>query len=406
MLYSYKGYAQDGKRKKGTVSAATQEEAARKLQAQGILFESLVPARNISFEKWSVRQMPTELLATFSKEMSSYIKSGMTIPTAVKLLEKQHEKQKRYALFLSSVKTFIEEGKSLYQALATQTVYILPEFYLQSLNIAGRSGQMSGVLQRMGNFFSAQNKIKRQVKGAMVYPMVIFTVATIMTGVLIAYVVPKITRIFEDTGQQLPPITQFVLSISHFLTQHYVALLAGFFLFIVSMKLLYAKLKPFRRAIDGIMLKMPIVGPLIQNHELGRFGYILSLLLSSGVAYAQAVKLSTASFGNTFLAALFDNAAQKVAEGNKLSSALQVQPGAKLLKRNFLQSLALGEEASEVEEVLANVSDYYAEENEERIKLLLSLMEPFMMLFVGLIVGVIVAAMLLPIFTMTKGLSS
>jgi general secretion pathway protein F len=150
-------------------------------------------------------------------------------------------------------------------------------------------------------------------------------------------------------------------------------------------------------------LKMPILGKLIQNHELGRFSYILSLMLNSGVAYAQAVKLAKATFANYGLRDLFHKASLKVLEGNKLSNALQMTKGVKL-KRNFMQSLALGEESSEVAQILNNTSKLYAEENEDRLKLLLSLLEPFMMLFIGGVVGVIVSAMLLPIFTMTQGL--
>jgi general secretion pathway protein F/type IV pilus assembly protein PilC len=328
----------------------------------------------------------------------------MTILTAIKLLENQHEGEKKYVSFLNSIKTMIDEGKSLYHALNTQKVYALPEFYIQSLNIAGQSGKMVEVLTNMGNFFSAQNKVKKQVKGAMVYPSIIFTVAIAMTSFLIAFVVPKITEIFEDTDQELPPITQFVLSISDFLTAYYIHLIVGIVLFIVLFKLAYAKADSFHRLIDGWLLKIPVLGALIQNHELGRFSYILSLMLGSGVAYAQAVKLSTASFSNYKLQELFDNAASRVLEGNKLSNALQLSKGVKL-KRNFMQSLALGEESSEVASILDNISHLYAEENEDKLKLLLGLLEPFMMLFIGIVVGVIVSAMLLPIFTMTQGLS-
>jgi general secretion pathway protein F/type IV pilus assembly protein PilC len=347
--------------------------------------------------------MPGELLASFSKELSSYLSSGMTILTAIRLLENQHEGEKRYVSFLNSLKTMIDEGKSLYNALTSQKVYALPEFYVQSLNIAGQSGKMVEVLTQMGDFFSAQNKVKKQVKGAMVYPTVIFTVAVAMTSFLIAFVVPKITEIFEETDQKLPPITQFVLNISHFLTTYWVHLIVGIVLFIVLFKLAYAKIDTFHRLIDGWLLKVPVLGTLIQNHELGRFSYILSLLLNSGVAYAQAVKLAVASFGNYKLIDLFETASEKVMEGNKLSNALQMSKGVKL-KRNFMQSLALGEESSEVGEILENISKLYAEENEDRLKVLLSMLEPFMMLFIGAVVGVIVSAMLLPIFTMTQGL--
>jgi general secretion pathway protein F/type IV pilus assembly protein PilC len=404
MLFKYKGFDKSGKKVKGTVNASSVEEAGQKLKNRGIYHEGLSPTKEFSLEAFSKRQMPGDLLATFSKELSSYLNSGMTILTAIKLLENQHEGEKRYVSFLNSLKTMIDEGKSLYHALNSQKVYAMPDFYLQSLNVAGQSGKMVEVLTNMGNFFSAQNKVKKQVKGAMTYPAIIFTVAIGMTSFLIAFVVPKITEIFEDTGQELPPITQFVLSLSDFLTAHYVAIILTFVLGIVFFKLAYAKIDTFHRWIDVALLKIPILGTLIQNHELGRFSYILSLMLGSGVAYAQAVQLSKATFGNYGLKDLFEKASVKVLEGNKLSNSLQLSKGVKL-KRNFMQSLALGEESSEVAQILDNTASLYAEENEDKLKLLLGLLEPFMMLFIGVVVGVIVSAMLLPIFTMTQGLN-
>jgi len=404
MLFKYKGFDKIGKKVKGTVTANSVEEAGQKLRTQNIYYESLTPTKEFSLEAFSKRQMSGDMLSTFSKELSSYLNSGMTILTAIKLLENQHEGEKKYVSFLNSIKTMIDEGKSLYVALNTQKVYAMPEFFVQSLNIAGQSGKMVEVLTNMGNFFSAQSKVKKQVKGAMVYPTIIFTVAIAMTSFLIAFVVPKITTIFEDTDQKLPPITQFVLNISDFLTAYYIHLIIGIVLFITLFKLAYAKMDSFHRYIDSLLLKVPVLGELIQNHELGRFSYILSLMLSSGVAYAQAVQLSTASFANYKLIELFEKASTKVLEGNKLSNALQLAKGVKL-KRNFMQSLALGEESSEVANILDNISHLYAEENEDKLKLLLGLLEPFMMLFIGVVVGVIVSAMLLPIFTMTQGLS-
>jgi general secretion pathway protein F/type IV pilus assembly protein PilC len=402
MLFKYKGFDNTGKKVKGTVTAASHDEAAQKLRSQHIYYETLAPTKEFSMESFSKRVMPGELLSAFAKELSSYLNSGMTVLTAIKLLENQHEGEKKYVSFLNSVKTMIDEGKSLYNALQAQKVYSLPEFFLQSLNVAGQSGKMVEVLVNMGNFFSAQNKIKKQVGNAMVYPLFIFIVAIGMTGFLISFVVPKIVGIFEDNNQELPPITQFVLGISNFLTQHYIAILVSFLVLVIGYKVAYRYLHLFHRLVDRIWLKVPVIGTLIQNHELGRFSYILSLMLDSGVSYAHAVKLSTATFGNVVLKELFETASGKVMEGNKLSNALQMTRGFRP-KRNFMQSLALGEESSEVAHILNNISKLYTEENEDRLKLLLSLLEPAMMLFIGLIVGVIVAAMLLPIFSMSLG---
>jgi len=403
MLFKYKGFDKTGKKVKGTVTAASVEEAGQKLKAQGIYHEGLNPTKEFSLEAFSKRQMPGELLATFSKELSSYLNSGMTILTAIKLLENQHEGEKRYVSFLNSLKTMIDEGKSLFNALQAQKIYALPDFFLQSLNVAGQSGKMVEVLTNMSDFFSTQTKIKKQVKGAMIYPSVILVVAILIIAFLLVSVVPQITQIFEDTDQELPEITQLVVSTSNFLIANYLYILTGIIVSIILFKVAYAKLEIFHKFIDGIMLKVPLIGNLIQNHELGRFSYILSLMLSSGVAYAQAVNLAKATFANYQLSDLFKKAAIKVEEGNKLSNSLQLVKSVKL-KRNFMQTLALGEESSEVAEVLSNTSDLYAEENDDKLKILLSLLNPFMMLFIGGFVGVIIAAMMLPIFTMTQGL--
>ena len=402
MLYRYKGMDRSGKRLKGTISATNEDEAKQKLKAQGILYESLKESRDFSFGAMMKKDMSGALLSNFSRELSSYIGSGMTIATALKLMENQHKDEKSYLSFLNDIRTAVEEGQSLYSALESQNVYRLPDFFLHSLKVAGESGKMADVLENMGNFFSMQNKVRKQVANAMAYPLFIFTVAMGMTGFLISFVVPKITGIFEDTGQELPKVTQFVLGLSSFLSAHWMALLVSFIAIIVLFKIAYSKIDSFRLFIDTIALKMPIFGELIQNHELGRFSYILSLMLDSGVSYAQAVQLSSSTFSNEALKKLFKEASSRVVEGNKLSNALNASKGLKP-KRNFLQSLALGEESSEVASVLFNLSRLYAEENEDRLKLLLSMLEPIMMLLIGAIVGTIVTAMLLPIFSMNLG---
>ena len=402
MLYKYKGITKQGKSAKGSIEASNIDEAKQKLKLQGIFYQSINETSQINVKSFAKREMPGPLLSSFAKELSSYLNSGMAVLTAIKLIEGQHKKEKKYASFLGSLKTMIEEGKSLYHALSSQSVYAMPDFFLQSINVAGQSGKMVSVLINMGSFFSSQAKVKKQVGNAMAYPLFIFLVAILMSGFLIAYVVPQITGIFKDTGQELPEITQFVLGISDFLSANFIVLILGFIALIVGFKMSYKYIYAFKKAYDIFVLKLPVVGELIQNHELGRFSYILGLMLDSGVSYAHAVKLATTTFSNTAFRESFEIASERVIEGNKLSHSLQRGKGV-LPKRNFMQALALGEESSEVANILSNIALLYQEENDDKLKLLLSLLEPIMMLFIGLIVGVIVAAMLLPIFSMNLG---
>ncbi len=404
MQYKYKGLTKEGKKVKGVLVASNINEAKQILKSKGIFYQSLEEGGSSASVLSSLKKRPMSgsLMSAFSKELSSYIDSGMTIVTALKLMHNQHKNEKKYASFIEEVKKQVEEGKSLYVALNSQSVYELPDFFLQSINVSGQSGKMGEVLSTMGDFFSSQGEVKKQATNALIYPSFIFLVAIAMTGFLITFVVPKITQIFEDTGQKLPTITKVVLALSDFFTHYWLHILIFLIAIVALFQLSYSKIPSFRRLIDSMLLKIPVVGNIIQNYELGRFSYILALMLDSGVSYAQAVQLASTTFNNMALKDLFDRAASKVVEGNKLSVALFRTKGVKP-KKNFMQSLALGEESSSVSSILKSISKLYNEENRDKIKVLLSLMEPFMMLFIGAIVGTIVLAMLLPIFSMSLG---
>jgi len=403
MLFKYKGMDQSGKNVKGTVTASSLDEAKQKLKSQGIFYSSIDETREFSLDGVSQRSMPIPLISGFSKELSSYLASGMTILTALKLMENQHEGEKKYISFLNSTRTMIDEGKALHQALSVQKVYKMPDFFLQSVKVAAKGGKMTEVLSNMSNFFSIQEKVTKRVKSAMTYPVVIFVFAMLISGFLITFVVPQIVGIFEDNGQELPDITKFILGISEFLQEYYLLLILGIIGLILVLKFIYRKSRRYKAGIDSMLMKTPIFGELIQNHELGRFSYIISLMLDSGVSYAQAVQLASTTFGNSALSDSFARASDKVMEGNKLSNALYISGGFRP-KRNFMQSLALGEESSEVASVLHNLSALYAEENEDKLERLLGLLTPLMMILIGGIVGTIVVAMLMPILSMSSSL--
>ena len=403
MQYRYKGLSKEGKKVKGVITAGGYNEAKQILKTKGIFYQSLEESSSTNMlSNLKKRPMNGNLMSAFSKELASYLDSGMTIVTALKLMHNQHKSEKKYASFIEEVKKMVEEGKSLYVALNTQSIYELPEFFLQSINVSGQSGKMGEVLSTMGEFFSSQGEVKKQATNAMIYPSFIFLVAIGMSAFLITFVVPKITQIFQDTGQKLPTITNIVLGLSDFFINYWLHIILTLIAIVALFQFAFSKISSFRRAVDGILLKLPIIGGIIQNYELGRFSYILSLMLDSGVSYAQAVSLASTTFNNSALRDLFDKASAKVVEGNKLSVAIYRTKGAKP-KKNFLQSLALGEESSSVSSILKSIAKLYNEENKDKIKVLLSLMEPFMMLFIGAIVGTIVLAMLLPIFSMSLG---
>jgi len=243
--------------------------------------------------------------------------------------------------------------------------------------------------------------LTKQVRNAMFYPIFIIGVSFLMVGFMMSVVVPKITSIFTQMDQQLPGVTLFVIDASDFISGNWLLLLLGTLALVALFSLLMRVNKGFRYVIDKMLLKTWLLGKTIHTSELARFSYMTSVLLRSGVPFVQAINLSAKILNNSVLSQVFQDAAKRVVEGGKLSVALSGSDFK--VERTFVQAVALGEETSELQAILGNLSDLYFEENKDRIAVFLSLLEPAMMLFVGGVIGFIVTAMLLPIFSMNIG---
>jgi len=224
-------------------------------------------------------------------------------------------------------------------------------------------------------------------------------ISLVMISFMLTFVVPQITKIFVSMHQALPMSTRFIIASGNFFSNHFQVILAVIFIVIVSFVTLKKKVYVFAYGIDKFMLSLPLFGSIIMKSELARFAYIASLLTRSGVPFVQTINLSANTLNNRVIKELFVRASKKVVEGKLLSKAINEEN----LKIDtvFIQSIALGEETSQVENVLTNISGLYFEENHDKISFLLTLLEPALMLFVGGSIGFIVAAMLLPIFSMS-----
>ena len=218
-----------------------------------------------------------------------------------------------------------------------------------------------------------------------------------MVGFMISYVVPKITGIFVQMKQELPPITQFVVDMGNFFKTYWMQMGITVLIIAILFSILVKYNQKFRYVVDLLLLKLPILGKIIQISELARFSYMASVLLSSGIPFVQTINLASKILRNSVIQKIFEEAATKVVEGSKFSNALIKYTN--IIDKSFVQAIALGEETSQVPVILKNLSDLYLEENRDKIAIFLSLLEPVLMLVVGGIIGFIVTAMLLPIFS-------
>jgi general secretion pathway protein F/type IV pilus assembly protein PilC len=404
MIFTYKGIDSKGNRIKSEIEASTLEEAKERLKSQGILYEVIeedIPSvfdHTLFSRKYRVS---AKELSNLSRELAIYIRAGISVVNALKVMGKHYQHHKKMHLFLQTISTYLDEGKNLYTALVSQSIVVLPEFYKHSIKVSESSGILDEVLLELSRFLQEQDRVSKEVRRAFAYPSFMIAISLLMVGFMLAFIVPQITAIFVHMDQELPVVTQFVISTGEFFNQNYILLLGGILSLIAAFTVLMQYNRKFRYAMHSLLLKTPVFGRIVLKSELGRFAYIGSLLIRSGVPFVQTIQMSSNILNNSVLQHIFLNAAKKVVEGKRLSDALVESE--KIIDPAFVQAIALGEETSQVELVLVNISELNFEENKDKIALLLSLLEPLLMLFVGGIIGFIVAAMLLPVFSMSIG---
>ena len=402
MIFTYKGIDAAGKKVRDKLEAASFEEAKSKLKAQKIIYKSISEESpsvfsGIHFTR-RYRISPNEL-SQLSRELAMYIRSGISIVGALKIIQNQYTHKKKIYLFLKTVSTYLDEGKNFYAALDEQKIVILPEFFKQSIKVSESGGILDQVLLELSRFLKEQDRISKEIKSAFAYPTFMIVISLFMVGFMLAFVVPQITGIFEGMGQELPASTRFVITLGDFFNNNYMILFTLFLLIIAGHSLLMHYMPKYRYAVHRLVLGMPLFGEIALKSELARFAYVGSLLVRSGVPFVQTINLSSNILNNSVLKSLFLEASAKVVEGKRLSVALNESSYG--LDQSFLQAIAVGEETSQIEPVLINISELYFEDNRDKISVLLSLLEPALMLFVGGTIGFIVAAMLLPIFSMS-----
>ena len=404
MIFKYRGIDRDGKKVSGRIEANNLEEAKKRLKSKGIFYDKVSESSQsllAKLEKLRATQIPAKKLSNLSRNLSIYIKASIPILQAIKLAKSQTDEVKMLD-FLTSIETMLDEGKSFYFALESQTALILPEFYKQSIKIAEENGVLGDVLGEMATFLLSQDRIVKQISQAMIYPLFIVAISVIMVSIMLTMVVPKITSMFVQMKQEIPKITQFVIDAGDFLSGYWLHISILLLLLMVIFSILMKTSSAFKYSIHLFLLKVPFLGRVIQTSELTRFSYIASVLLKSGVTFVHTIRLAGNTLNNIVLKEKMLNASKLVVEGKRFSTSL-VNDKRYKIDKSFIQAIALGEETSEVSSILDNLASLYQEENQDSINLFLSMLEPALILIVGVTIGVIVTAMLLPIFSLNLG---
>jgi general secretion pathway protein F/type IV pilus assembly protein PilC len=401
MLFKYQGFDHNGKKLKSKIEASNLSEAKSKLKAKNILYTSL-DEEDFNFSKFSLKRKRTLSLSSLSylsRDLSIYLNSGISLISAINLLQQRYKNDKVLNSFFESISTYLDEGKNFYVALDSQNVVNLPEFYKQSIKISENGGLLESVLLELSTFLKEQDRIKKQVTSALAYPLFILFISFFMVGFMLSFIVPKITDIFTQIDQELPSSTKIVIALGDFFSNNYMYVLSTLLLLIFTFLFLMKKSKTFKYAFDKFVLKLPFFSTMIEQGELARFSYMNSILIKSGVPIVQGINLSANILKNSVIKRVFVEASKSVVEGKKLSVLLSTNKIYKI-DEAFIHSIAIGEDTSKLSEILSNLATLYNEANKDKTDIFLALLEPIFMLFVGVTIGFIVISMLLPIFSM------
>lgn len=346
-------------------------------------------------------KLANKYVPPFARQIGAMLSAGMPIVASLETLEEQAP-DPRFKATLGEVRRSIENGSAFSEALA-QVPSFFDDLFVNMVRSGERSGQLAETMKRIAALLDADAKLRRKVKSAMTYPIIVLSLSLLIATGMIVFIVPVFKSMFEDFGAKLPALTQFLVDLSA--AARSVKGLV-FVIFIVIGLVIFKKWKKTEKGafiMDGLYLRAPVFGVLTQKVAVARFARTLSQLVSSGVPILSALEIVAKATGNLVIGAAIMDARGNVERGDTLSSGLQ---GKACMPMLMVRMLAAGEKTGKVDEMLESIADTYDDEVETMLSTLTSMLEPLLMIFLGVIIGGIVIAMFLPIFKLGEVVSA
>lgn len=331
-------------------------------------------------------------LSIFTNQLKSLMNAKVDLLKSLSILYGQAEKERLRTLILD-IHSRIKNGATFSSALAEHE-YFFPNIFINLIRIGEASGRLDEVLEELDRFLAKEEEFKMHVKTAMAYPTLMISVGICVIFVLFTYVIPKLSAIFVDFDYALPLPTQIMLSISHFFSSFWWAVLVGAgFLIIVFIGM--SKTESGRAQLDWLKIHIPVFGALSLKQSLSRFCRTLALLIRSGLPVFKALEVAIPTLENAIFTKELEVVRKDVMEGSSLATSMKKVT---FFPSFLVQMVSVGEEGGKLEGVLNEIANIYTQETDARLKMITSLLEPVIILILGLILGGIVMAMLLPIF--------
>ena len=381
----------------GKVVAEDEESVIKELRKRNLIVISVeetkdVDLKNISFGGNKVK--PDDLVV-FTRQLSTMIEAGIPILQSLEALEEQVT-ERYFKEVIATIREDVSVGNSLSAAFAKHPK-VFDTLFVSMVKAGETGGALNELLNRIAGYMEKTLKLKRKVKAAMVYPIVVICMAMVITLVLLIKVVPTFKEIYDSLGHELPAMTQVLITLSENLRSSFlfaIFILVGLFIFFVN----YKKTKSGSLQIDRITLKLPIFGPLIQKVAISRFSRTLATLIQSGVPILTSLEIVGKSSGNRVIEIVSNDACDHIRDGESISEPLSKSD---VFPKMVIRMISVGEKTGKMEAMLTKIAEFYDDQVDAAVSGLTSMIEPLIIGFLGIVVGFIVIALFLPIINIT-----
>ncbi len=407
--FNYIATNSSGKEEKGSVTANTQQEATAKIKKKSLFPTKITMASDNKRAKGKVTKrrkgkMKMKELTVFTRQLATLLGAGLPLLRALKTLERQAGKVPAVQAVITDVCENVEGGSGFADALGNHPK-TFDRLYINMVRAGEAAGNLEDVLERLAEFKEKAAKIRNKIKSASMYPIIVLTVAMVITAGLMVFIVPKFQKIFSDMlGEDapLPALTELVVSISHYMQDNFMVILGGFIAIIVIFKLIKSTSKG-EYLIHQLALITPPFNQLVIKANVSQFARTLGTLQKSGVSILQALKIVHDTTANRVIAKSIANIQSEVTEGEPLVKPMSA---AKVFPDMVVSMVEVGEETGELPEMLERVANTYDDEVDNAIEGVISMIEPLLIVFLALVVGTIVIAMFLPLVELIKNLGA
>jgi general secretion pathway protein F len=397
-LYTYKAINNLGETEEGVRDAVDEQALITSLQSEGLIPIRVAAANSRSFLGLGFGSKQSKLsqkdIALLTGELATLLESGLPLDKSLLVLMDLTEDNERLSKLIARVLEKVKGGVSLADSLEQQHG-VFTKFYLNMIRAGEAGGGLDQVLTRLSEYLERSQELKDSVSTALIYPIILLVMSLASLFVMLTFVVPQFTEMFESAGKALPVSTQIVVGLAEWLQSYWWALLIGFIFISSYMK--YQLADPVRKKVwDGRFLKLPLAGTIITNKETANISRTLGTLLGNGVSILSALVIVRETVDNLVMASAIADAEEQLKQGKHLSDALLEK---QLLPKMAMQMIKMGEETGRLEEMLLRVATIYDKQLRVAIQRLLAFLEPVLIITLGLMIAGIIVSILLAILS-------